>query len=439
MSFGHRIRQLRQSRGVTQSELGGPELSKSFISLLEKDRAQPSVETLVLLARRLETSIDSLLGQTGNIPEMVCEGLLQLSREAISGRRFDEAERYVGVVSFLSDKYRLSEASREGNLQEGEIALEQRNFGLAWAKLEAARGGAEQSKDEWRVGRALLLMGRSKLRQREFPAAITLLEKCVTALRRAKASRDPARVEALIALGTTLVYMGDYPAAIRKYGEAAKSDVAQHNLKLRGRALWGIGWAERKLGKFDSAREYLLKARDVFEQAEDLLDLMRVLKNIGELLHEQGKSREALRFLHHALRVANRVQTPVVRASTHTEIGRINVSLGNLDDGEHFAQLALEEAVSVNDPVEVAEAKVVLAQIHARRGDIPAGIDMMKDAVDIFRARKMRGKIAVVARELGLLLRARGSHAQAAEYLALSLEHTQSTEGAPRATAEVSE
>lgn len=439
MSLGSRIRQLRQARGFTQSQLGGPDLSKSFISLLEKDRAKPSVETLILIARRLGTSVDSLLGQTGNIPEAVCEGLLSLSRQTIGAHQYEEAGRYLDLIEFVATKYELSEASCEAMLRRGQIALEQRVFDTAAASFDTAYRIATGRNDNWRAGRALLMMGRVKLRQREFPAAASLLEKALGALRRAKAGRDPARTEALVMLGTALGRMDDYTGAIRRYREAVNSDVAQQDSRLRGQALWGIGLAERKLGNFDKAKESLVKAKDAFEQAEEMPDLMRVLLNLGQLLHEQSRSRDALRFLHHALRVADRVRTPVDRASIHTEIGRINVSLGNLEDAEHFAQRALEAAIAVNDPVEVAEAKGVLAEIRVSRNDFPAAIDLMKEVVAIFRERKMRGKMAVVARDLGLLLRARGSHAQAAEYLALSLEHSQSAGGAPRVTVEVSE
>ena len=283
-----------------------------------------------------------------------------------------------------------------------------------------------------------MLIGRLKVRQREFPAAHAILDRALAALRRAKASRDPARTEVLILLGSVLVRTDNYAGAIRRYREAAQSDVAQHDARLRGQAFWGIGWAERKLGNFETAKEFLLKAKDAFEQAEDLQDLMRILHNLGQLLHEQGRSREALRYLHHALRVADRMNTPVDRASTQTEIGRINLSLGNLEDAEHFAQRALEEAMAQDDPTEIAEAKTVLAQIRVRRNDIAAAIDMMKDAVEIFRERKMRGRMAVAARELGMLLRARGAHAQAAEYLALSLEHS-GREATSRETTEVAD
>ena len=124
-------------------------------------------------------------------------------------------------------------------------------------------------------------------------------------------------------------------------------------------------------------------------------------------------------------------------AAMQTEIGRVNASLGNLDDAEHFAKSGLRGATAINDEVEVAEAKVVLAEIRARRRDIPGAIELMKDAVSIFRERKMPGKVAVVARELGLMLRSRGAHAQASEYLVLSLEHSKSAEHTPRETAPV--
>jgi len=437
VSLGHRIRQLRQAQGLTQSQLGQPELSKSFISLLEKDRTQPSLDTLLLISQRLGTSVDALLGQRGNIPAAVCQGLLALSREAVEAMRHDEAQRYLETVDFLATKYTLTDAIPEILLQQAQIALDQRAFDIALTKADSAYHAAEAQSDEWRVARSILTMGYISLRQREFPSAQAFFEKALLKLRRAKASRDPARIEALIGLGTTLTRMGRYANAIRRYSEAARSDVAQHHPKLRGQSLWGIGWAERKLGNLDTAKDFLLQAKDAFELAEDLSDLMRVLHNVGQVLHEQGQSREALKHLHHAMRVADRMKSTANVAAMQTEIGRVNASLGNLDDAEHFAKSGLKGAAAINDEVEVAEAKVVLAEIRVRRKDIPGAIELLKEAVSIFRERKMTGKVAVVARELGLMLRSRGAHAQASEYLVLSLEHSKSAEHAPRETAPV--
>jgi tetratricopeptide (TPR) repeat protein len=421
MSLGQRIRHLRQSSGLTQSELGGTELSKSFISLLEKDRAHPSLDTLILLAQRLGSTVDSLLGQTGNLPEMITQGMLVLTKNAIRARQFDKAVRYLEMVKFIAAGT-LGEVSREAQLQAAELAIEQREFGAAEAMLEEASSSNEHAGDQWRLGRAFYLQGLTKLRQRELAGAERGLQRSLSVLRRARAGRDPARVEALIALGTTLMYMGRYAMAIRRYEEALRSDAARHDPKLRAHALWGIGLTHRKMRDHAAAKRFLLAAKDVLESIEEIPDYIIVLKGIGQLIYEQGNGKEALRYLHLALRAAERLKMRVIYASTLTEIGRINLSLGNLEEAEHFAGQALAKAKEVGDPVEVAEATAVLARISAERDDAAPTIRLFKEALAAFKELKVAAKASEVAHELGLFLRQRGAHAQAARYLAISLE-----------------
>lgn len=420
MSLGQRIRHLRQSRGLTQSELGSQELSKSFISLLEKDRTQPSLQTLKLLARRLSVSVDSLLGHSSHPAEGIAQGLLVLSQEAIRDQRFERAAKFLDMARFVGEG--LDEVLREADLQGAELALEQRAFADAWEGLQGAIASNRSAADYWRLGRAQVLMGWLKLRQREFLAAEQVLIQALATLRKGRSGRDPARVEALIALGGTLIYMGKYSAAVRRYKEAVRSDVAQREPKLRARGLWGIGLAFRKLGDHASARYYILQAKDVFESIEEIPDYVRVLKALGQLHYEQGNGREALRYLHRALRAAERLKMRVIHASTLTEIARVNATLNNLEDAEHFAQQAFVQAREVDDPVEVAEASWVLAKIAAERNDHPAAIHHYKQALTTFKQRKMAAKGAEVARELGLLLRGRRAYAQAAAYLAMALQ-----------------
>jgi tetratricopeptide (TPR) repeat protein len=265
-------------------------------------------------------------------------------------------------------------------------------------------------------------MGWVKVRVGDILAARPLLEEALLVLRRGRAGRDPARVEALIALGTTLASLGDFAGALRRYEEAARSDVARHNLSYRGQALWGIAVAHRKLGQLTAAREYLLQAKDAFEAAEDLKDLAGVLKNLGDLRVQQHQPREALRYFHHALRVAGRIGSLVPQAATLTQIGRTQLMLGDVHEAAAFASQALADAQEVGDPVEVAEAQVVLAQVSRERDEPQEAIRLYKDALAAFQARSMSEKVAGVAHELGLLLREHGAYAQAAEYLAMSLE-----------------
>jgi transcriptional regulator with XRE-family HTH domain len=62
MTFGKRLLKLRESRSIDQAKLGEIlNLSKSTISMYEKDQRSPSPETIVLIANYFKTTTDYLL------------------------------------------------------------------------------------------------------------------------------------------------------------------------------------------------------------------------------------------------------------------------------------------------------------------------------------------------------------------------------------------
>ncbi|HXF81391.1 MAG TPA: tetratricopeptide repeat protein [bacterium] len=265
------------------------------------------------------------------------------------------------------------------------------------------------------------MLGQIQLRRRNFPDAVDLLRAALAKLRRARAGRDPVRVEALITLGTCLVHMERTQEAIRRYEEASASTAAARNPALRGQALWGLGWAYRKLGDRPQARELLLEAKACMERAEELPDLMRILHNLGQVLLEEGRPADALRHFHHALRVMDRLGKPD-RAAILTEIARAHLAEGRLEDALAFGERALQSARNVHDPLEQAEAQLLLARLYALTGRVRKAVALLKEALPAFRDRGMEARAAGVGRELGLLLQSRGAHAPAAALLALVAE-----------------
>ncbi len=64
MEIGAKIRQLRQRLGLTQTELADRcELSKGFISLLERDKTSPSIATLVDILESLGTNLNAFFNE----------------------------------------------------------------------------------------------------------------------------------------------------------------------------------------------------------------------------------------------------------------------------------------------------------------------------------------------------------------------------------------
>lgn len=67
MEIGEKIRQLRLQRGLTQEELAArTELSKGFISQLERDITSPSIATLMDILEALGTDIAAFFNETQN-------------------------------------------------------------------------------------------------------------------------------------------------------------------------------------------------------------------------------------------------------------------------------------------------------------------------------------------------------------------------------------
>ncbi len=67
-AFGRRVRDLRRRAGMSQAELAGPELSASYVSLLENGKRVPSPEVVAEIAKRLRVAPRSLLGEDAGLP-----------------------------------------------------------------------------------------------------------------------------------------------------------------------------------------------------------------------------------------------------------------------------------------------------------------------------------------------------------------------------------
>ncbi|WHY86875.1 helix-turn-helix transcriptional regulator [Neobacillus novalis] len=90
--LGERIREIRKKKKMTLEELAGKELTKGMLSLIENNKANPSMESLTYIAKRLDVEVSDLLEE--------------ISTDELRGT-LDKAEELFNVdAEKMTDKYK---------------------------------------------------------------------------------------------------------------------------------------------------------------------------------------------------------------------------------------------------------------------------------------------------------------------------------------------
>jgi tetratricopeptide (TPR) repeat protein len=393
----------RGQAGLTQEALGGPDLTKSFISLLEGGRSYPSVETVMTLARRLGTSVASLLMDG---PELRIETALTLLRLAATMDLRAHGKKAVQLVAaaqaLLPDT--PAELAIRAALVRAHVAIAGDRLDEAAQWADEAAAVASRQRLASLLGMALGCRGLVEVRRGRYAHALPTLEKAVETLRDARAVRTEENVRALLSLGAAQFYLGHLDRARRSYRRAA--DLAARLLLhgLRGRALTGLAQIERARARPDAAAELLSRAHDALALAEDLAEMSRALSNLGVVRREQGRFHDAVAAFERALRIREQIGDRRGRGATREEMALALLALGRHADAARAARGALQDARAVGDEARAAWAQIALARIQAAQHRRSDAVHLLRDAVSTLERLGLEREARAVAGDLGLLL-----------------------------------
>lgn len=111
-TLGERIRKLRKEKGLTLQALAGAELSKGMLSLIENNKANPSMESLAYIAERLGINKNELLEEVSpaelrNLLQVVEQIYLKIMDDMTAGFK-----KIVALIEPYSDQlpYRYESA-----------------------------------------------------------------------------------------------------------------------------------------------------------------------------------------------------------------------------------------------------------------------------------------------------------------------------------------
>lgn len=419
IGFGQRLRMARSRAGLTQAALGSPDLSKSFISLLESGRSYPSVGTVVALARRLDTSIVGLLLGGPELRRDTALSLLHVAGDLDLVSRAREAAGLVDAAVVLLPDMTVEHRVR-GLLVRAHAAIHLPDLDQADKHAREACALATEHALRALIGRAHATLGEVAFQRRSFAAARTHLRQAVSSLKIAKATKTTEYVRAMLSLGATSFYRDEIDQALRAYRRASETAAALNLTALRGRGVMGVGFVAWRRKQLAAAVRHFTLAKDLFVQVEDRLETSRALNNLGLVYRDQGRPAESLTALQRALRIKEQLDLPRDRSSTLDEIALTCLALGRLQDAQTAARRAVADAQIARDRVLEADANVTLARALQADDKPQEAAAVLKLAVGAFVRLGMRRRVSSSATTLAKLLRENGERVEAARYAALA-------------------
>jgi tetratricopeptide (TPR) repeat protein len=409
--LGERLRQLRVSSGLTQSDLAGQRFSKEYISQIERGKTTPTRETVEWLAARLgvdptflasgvstderaraeailtraealsekrdyEGAIDEYTNALGAV---VATGAVELQVRVLSGEAWARANRGDArtAVDLLVQARGLVEGPKFSDLDRAEIVFRLgacryllSSVATAVALFDEALALVEGSPLPSDVLRSNIFTWRSRCyrRQRDYEAA---REDINRALELAESMRD-ARVigEAYFQASLIAERDGQWVLA-RTYAERAKLQFEESNdSAIVGKLLNNLGLLELLLGKPSEAVARLNEAFSIVLDTGDDDDLATVISSLSHVCLRTGDPATAEKHARHALTVlGSRDDRTEEIGSVHLTLGRALLELGRFDEAEEALATAEDAFAQLSSGSHSAAAWLAQGDLAQRRGD----------------------------------------------------------------------
>ncbi|MEV5324368.1 helix-turn-helix transcriptional regulator [Nonomuraea sp. NPDC052634] len=367
---GLRIKTVRRQRGLSQAQLAHPELSDSYVSLIESGKRTPTPAVLELLAAKLDCSLSYLInGVTAEQMEDI-ELALGYARLALENGEVAEA------------RTRFAELLENSNLSGLTSLRQEAEFGLALA-TEAAGD----------LGEAISIMLR--LREEELPQerALEVAIALCRAYRESERLHEAVEVgeqllignnrepwtDLRVELGATLLSAyyerGDMLRARQFAAELLNAADALGTPRSIAAANWNASFIARATGHYDEAVTFIERALAVQLEhgqprntARMRLQAARTKLRTGA--QDPASARDVLRA---AIKEFEQTSTSTIdQATLYLELACAEYMNNDLDEAAQHA-VKCRELLPQYGNVLGAEANLLLGRIYGAAGRVDEG------------------------------------------------------------------
>src|ERR1700674_33905 len=414
-SVGSRLKAARIARGLTQQQLASGLASKGFISLVERDRLNPSLPKLRLLADRLGQPLSHF------VQEAVPQDPVYLLKAAELAIKADEPKRALTVIR-ESLRLALTANQRADLYRLRGIAL----FLLgrrakALASLYAAAALAppddpELNADIFTELGAVLGYGE------RFSASMEANLRALNWLDRAKHGDQDLRARLYTNLANDSYHLGEVDQAITYLQKALRAATDAESLLRMANAHMAMGITARAAGNFEQAVKHCDRALSIHRQLGQQKVANRILSNLGDAYFASGNVAEARRYQSECLERARQFNDVVSIAAATTELARDALRDGAVEETIRLAREGQKASATAHDHLYEATALALEGCAVDKAGDHAVADQLFRQAFKILLQRHAATKLAEVAVIYSDLLRGRGQPETALAFMRMAYE-----------------
>ncbi len=481
--LGQRIRQLRTRRGLTQQDLAGEDYSKSYISAIEQGKTRPSLEALQRIASRLEIPAGQLLdpdapGFVPADPESMPRRVrrrrgvragesLGIFDPAYQDLQISQAELYLhtGRPTQALDILRTMLPEENGGTAttgtpgaQRPLDTQQQQRAFCLAATAAVHSGnatealayvqkgiqlANRLGDREGLEQLRLLLGIAYYQADQPLSALEQHRTCLEAVNNGVV-RDPNfKLKVLSNIAADYWALHDNDRAIAAYRSALELLDQVNSVERQAAIFWDMAMAYGEDRHFGAARTASIRALSIYEALDNMQTVAKMESRYGNILIEMGEAEAAEEYLRHSLDLAERLNSQTDKALALTNLARLAMTRGNLEEAQTLAAQAVEtsraaaqvakhegkaESVQTNldlpehlqgqaDTNEVlASALALSGEIAGQRGDNKQSDALFNEAIELLDAGEAGGKASDIYQRYAQVLAGRGKHEQASRY-----------------------
>nr|WP_202962876.1 helix-turn-helix domain-containing protein [Tumebacillus flagellatus] len=323
ITLGQRIRDLRMTKGLTQTQLAEGILTPSMISQIESGKALPSYATVAAIARKLETPLSKLF-----------KGLT-FNNMQLSGYKL--AVSHMATGSYRSALPVFRELMEADQLDDG-IPLNELKLNLAICCRESA----------------------------EYEEAIRLLTDLVKEYSRSTSRSDQNKLVSIhLHLSETFERDQMYFEALRSALNARDTyELQKNDPLLEGKILVHLADLSKRLHRYEEANGFYKQALEVYNQLTNNVEEIGILyQRMAELHYAEGEPELCMEVANKAITLLQEAG----RITNYRETKRLMImEQANEENWQDSVAVLLSMATiyAVEDPQKEASVYLDVAQIH---------------------------------------------------------------------------